>query len=382
MIALSVPLEKILLVLSYLMVFLNLPSSKPAFAKKFVLRSSIPNILGTAAIKRDSSKILLKGKTGIDTSTLFETKVVTDIDDTVVSSGGLNIFGIALGGIDRQYKRGQFYPGVTQFALELSMLRNSLPSKVSVLTARAREFKFALALKSSGKLCSAYRSTGEVNGIDDWGIGDVYYGSVAEWIFQNRKGLRKFLNFEIMMQNDESLMKRDGKYIIIGDTGEKDEEAGERIASKYPNKVRAIFLHTVYKENNNNQLNKFTDRKVSGVPVFYFRTYIGAAVKAYRSNIIGREALKRVAERAIVELRTQQFAQEPNSNNPKSVRTLFHSTMKDMQSTSAQNKQITSWMELLTDLNEVPFLDQLKREVPPSMLQLYNSHSKTPSPYI
>eukprot|EP01036_Dinobryon_divergens_P026658 gene26658-35333_t len=364
------------------MVFLNLPSSKPAFAKKFVLRSSIPNILGTAAIKRDSSKILLKGKTGIDTSTLFETKVVTDIDDTVVSSGGLNIFGIALGGIDRQYKRGQFYPGVTQFALELSMLRNSLPSKVSVLTARAREFKFALALKSSGKLCSAYRSTGEVNGIDDWGIGDVYYGSVAEWIFQNRKGLRKFLNFEIMMQNDESLMKRDGKYIIIGDTGEKDEEAGERIASKYPNKVRAIFLHTVYKENNNNQLNKFTDRKVSGVPVFYFRTYIGAAVKAYRSNIIGREALKRVAERAIVELRTQQFAQEPNSNNPKSVRTLFHSTMKDMQSTSAQNKQITSWMELLTDLNEVPFLDQLKREVPPSMLQLYNSHSKTPSPYI
>jgi hypothetical protein len=27
--------------------------------------------------------------------------VVTDIDDTVVSSGGLNIFGIALGGIDR-----------------------------------------------------------------------------------------------------------------------------------------------------------------------------------------------------------------------------------------------------------------------------------------
>ena len=67
------------------------------------------------------------------------------------------------------------------------MLRNSLPSKVSVLTARAREFKFALgkilvnardnssilipfsrmkALKSSGKLCSAYRSTGEVNGID------------------------------------------------------------------------------------------------------------------------------------------------------------------------------------------------------------------------
>ena len=76
-------------------------------------------------------------------------------------------------------------------------------------------------------------------------------------------------------------------YVCIGDTGEKDEEAGERIASKYPNKVRAIFLHTVYKEKDINNVNKFIDRKVAGVPVFYFRTYIGAAVKAYRSNIIG-----------------------------------------------------------------------------------------------
>ena len=55
----------------------------------------------------------------------------------------------------------------------------------------------------------------------DWGIGDVYYGSVAEWIFQGRKGLRKFLNFEIMMQNDEELMKQEGKYIFIGKKSEK-----------------------------------------------------------------------------------------------------------------------------------------------------------------
>lgn len=38
-------------------------------------------------------------------------KVITDIDDCVKSSGGLKICGIALGGIDKQYNRGQFYPG-------------------------------------------------------------------------------------------------------------------------------------------------------------------------------------------------------------------------------------------------------------------------------
>ena len=106
-----------------------------------------------------------------------------------------------------------------------------------------------------------------------------------------------------------------------GDTGEKDEEAGERIAAKYPNKVRAIFLHTVYKSDKSSPKtatataaatasSRFVDRKVAGVPIFYFRTYIGAAGKAYRSNIISREALKRVAERAVEELKAQQTQQQ------------------------------------------------------------------------
>jgi hypothetical protein len=227
----------------------------------------------------------------------YSIKVVTDIDDTIVSSGGLNIFGINLGGVDNQYKRGTFYPGViqvsrgkaivdaaccslrvyflvsimllltlsplpptaptstspasttppSQFNLELSSASSSrlraLPAKMAVLTARAKEFKFALEVRPGGKLCSAFRDLGKSNGVD-WGIGEVYYGSVNEWIFQAQKGLRKFLNFEIMLRSDmaEGLTC---KYIIVGDTGEKDEDAAERIISKYPSKVRAVFLHAV-----------------------------------------------------------------------------------------------------------------------------------------
>jgi hypothetical protein len=40
-------------------------------------------------------------------------KVVTDIDDCVKSSGGVKLCGIPLGGVDKQYDRGQFYPGQT-----------------------------------------------------------------------------------------------------------------------------------------------------------------------------------------------------------------------------------------------------------------------------
>ena len=47
------------------------------------------------------------------------------------------------------------------------------------------------------------------------------------------------------MNADQQSQQPVGRYIIIGDTGEKDEEAGNRIASKYPEKVQAIFLHCV-----------------------------------------------------------------------------------------------------------------------------------------
>jgi len=118
------------------------------------------------------------------TSSIF--RVVTDIDDTVKSSGGVKLFGVPLGGIDTQYSRGEFYPGAFQFFFELSAHNRKTTMdipKVAVLTARAKEFLFALALKPADKLCSAFRNIGEANGYPTWGIAleHVYYGSVAEW---------------------------------------------------------------------------------------------------------------------------------------------------------------------------------------------------------
>ena len=145
------------------------------------------------------------------------TQVVTDVDDTLKSSGGVKIGDIALGGIDVQYARGEFYPGVFQFMLELSLssFANTLtqrkggkhkkgwlfnnendkqnysvvPPKVAVLTARAEEFKVALELKEDSKLAKQFRKTGEISGYDDWGLGPVLYGSVVEWVIQGMFGL-------------------------------------------------------------------------------------------------------------------------------------------------------------------------------------------------
>lgn len=297
--------------------------------------------------------------------------IITDIDDTVVSSGGKK-FGIKLGGIDDQFKRGQFYPGVIQFALELATARPKVPkvskekdslqsedpgvvtpSKISVLTARAKELKFAMSLKPRGKLCSKYHNHGTLKGLPGWGIGEVHYGSVAEWVMHWRRGWRKFKNFERMLLRDTKA-GRDTKYIFIGDTGDRDEDAAERMALGCPDSLKAVFLHNVYatkgmhspsankhprrstttaagsaypltigayassqpnqhhslQVQEHQQQQQRQDRTVNGVPIFYFRTYIGAAAKAYKAGLIGQEAVKRVAAQAVLDLQQQDLQEQ------------------------------------------------------------------------
>lgn len=128
-------------------------------------------------------------------------QVVVDIDDSVKSSGNVRLLDIPLGGIDGQYDRGAFYPGVCDFAAELSAAHSaSSPEPVAVLTARAKEFKFALELNARDAVVKAFRACGEARGMTGWGVAfdRVLYGSVHEWVFQDFKGWRKFLNFEIL----------------------------------------------------------------------------------------------------------------------------------------------------------------------------------------
>lgn len=236
------------------------------------------------------------------------TQVISDVDDTLKSSGGVKIGDIALGGIDTQYKRGDFYPGVFQFMFELSissfesevMIHKSkeisqekndglAPPKVAVLTARAEEFKIALELKEDSKLAKAFRKTGEESGVEQWGLGPVLYGSVAEWVIQDRKGLRKFSNFERLIGQDPTgeIME----YVYVGDTGELDQEAGETMLREYPEVVKAVFLHVVSEEPSP----AIPARKlINGRPVIFFRTYVGAAVSACKLGLISESAMMRI----------------------------------------------------------------------------------------
>jgi len=230
-------------------------------------------------------------------------QVLTDIDDTVKSSGGVKIAGVALGGIDTQYKRGLFYPGVFQFEYEIARAKinpGEKPLPVAVLTARAKELKFALELKEKHAVCTEFRNIAEKDNLN-WGIGTVLYGSVREWILQNLKGERKFNNFQLLQKQQQEEIK----YVFVGDTGEMDQDAGEQMIRRYPDRMLALFMHVVSEDKQVEQLPE--DKKINGVPVLFFRTYVGAARKALQHGILDSRAVRRVIRRAEDDLQKLGF---------------------------------------------------------------------------
>ena len=92
---------------------------------------------------------------------MVRTQVITDVDDTVKSSGGCVVFGCPIGGgVDNQYKRGETYPGVFRFSFELATHRlngDVSPLPVAILTARPRELLACLRVKANKGICKRSR---------------------------------------------------------------------------------------------------------------------------------------------------------------------------------------------------------------------------------
>jgi hypothetical protein len=150
-------------------------------------------------------------------------------------------------------------------------------------------------------------SSGSKYGYPSWGIGlnDVYYGSVVEWIFQHRKGQRKASNFNLLLENDRLLHHGDHliQYIFIGDTGDRDEDAAERMIQRHgSDTLLAVFLHVVSENPLGVSSPLPEDRVFLSVPIFYFRTYVSAGWKAYQNGYISRDALQCIIDESLQDL--------------------------------------------------------------------------------
>ncbi|SCM23373.1 conserved Plasmodium protein, unknown function [Plasmodium chabaudi chabaudi] len=229
------------------------------------------------------------------------TQVIIDIDDTIRSSGGYKLFNYALGGVDAQYHRGETYPGSFQFIFELAM--NKLPPEckpllISVLTARIPQ----VPITENSFLNVKFHEVAERRGIKNWGIdcdNKILYSTLKEWVWNETRGEKKFINFKQLHKHvihQNSLVR----YIWIGDTGDMDKQAGEMMIKTFPQRMKAVFLHHVKGKDDQTLLPN--DYFIKSVPVFFFRTYVGAATKAYAYNLIDKKGLTRVLVQAVLDL--------------------------------------------------------------------------------
>jgi hypothetical protein len=123
-----------------------------------------------------------------------------------------------------------------------------------------------------------------------------------------------------------------------------------------------------------------SDRFVNGVPFYYFRTYIGAAIKAYKHNILSEAAVKRIAKASIEDLhgidelskltpqRKRRFfltnSSPLSSSSSSSSLPLISSTNRLQQKQELlQTIQAMRWKELENDLKLMPFLQPYVEQV-------------------
>ena len=101
---------------------------------------------------------------------------------------------------------------------------------------------------------------------------------------------RKFLNFQILVERFPQ-----SSFVFVGDTGELDGQAGELMCYKYPELMACVLLHVV------GTSDVPSSYEVNGVPVRFFRTYVGAADICHALGLLDRGAVDRVCDRALME---------------------------------------------------------------------------------
>jgi len=93
-----------------------------------------------------------------------------------------------------------------------------------------------------------------------------------------------------ILQNNPTL-----KFILIGDSGEKDPEYYQEIAQKFPDRIMAIYIRNVTEEPRNTEVNEIAKSvKTLGIPMMLIEDSLAAAKHAASMSWITEAALKEV----------------------------------------------------------------------------------------
>jgi hypothetical protein len=209
-----------------------------------------------------------------------ENKVLSDIDDTFLANWK-----------DTRYPPKTVYPGVLQFYRELDRGPGVIPGREGDLTFISARPQDPLGLIEDRTLATL-REHGVSSAV-------MLSGAFTHLLGNARIAEMKFENFSRYIQ-----LYPEYGFVFTGDSGQGDVAFGERMLTAHPESVRAVFIHDVVETPESVRMTWRAKR------IFFFDTYIGAALEAFEVGVIARDGVARVARAAREDLARVPFTSD------------------------------------------------------------------------
>jgi len=269
-------------------------------------------------------------------------RAFSDIDDTMKCSNRARFHGIDT---NCDYK-GEIYPGVAQFQLEISLgphenineagSQLEPPSPVP-LSARPTEARLFLALSHDDKAYLHFEAIGQMNGFEGWAL-DVegaQYGSVFSAFSMVRRDFEAVLpqlKYQGWLSYNSSLPT-----VFVADNGQGDVEAAELmhahdieadgrapLLGAFIHHVQPVPLSSDSLETSWRSGEPGTIEVLAGENIHLFREYLHGACVAFRRGYISAAGYGRVAESVIRECSLQSSEPEFKLPDPRERKICRH----------------------------------------------------------
>uniref|UniRef100_K3X1H4 Phosphatidate phosphatase APP1 catalytic domain-containing protein n=1 Tax=Globisporangium ultimum (strain ATCC 200006 / CBS 805.95 / DAOM BR144) TaxID=431595 RepID=K3X1H4_GLOUD len=226
-------------------------------------------------------------------------KVLSDVDDTLYSSGGRYP-----AGLDTRFPRHTVYPGVLSFYREMDMgtagpdeWTDDRVGNLVFLSARPHVYKDMSEKKSYAKFAALYEKKG-MHTLPTMLAGNLKSGR-AFMVQGDLEPMarKKFENFSEYYQ-----LYPEFKHVFVGDNGQADIRAAELIVEKFGSEaLEAGFFHLVHPiEKTFGYHSKADIEKWRSMNIIFFNTYVGAAVEAFKMKKLRLGGLKKICDEAKV----------------------------------------------------------------------------------
>mmetsp|Transcript_27988 Transcript_27988/g.68027 ORF Transcript_27988/g.68027 Transcript_27988/m.68027 type:complete len:1049 (-) Transcript_27988:159-3305(-) len=236
-------------------------------------------------------------------------KILSDVDDTLFSSGGR-----FPAGIDTKFEHHMLYPGVLTFykELDIGIAPNSTgewpahwKGNLAFLSARPHVFKDWSQKKSYQLFQRLKKKPYHLHTTPTLLAGELFSS------FQMFRG-----DFEPMaqkkLQNFAEYSSLYGEYtfVFIGDNGQGDVRVAEMMIERDRDRIEAVFIHKVQKLHLTPGYSDKSLAKWDEMGIIFFDTYVGACLEACKRQLVSIRGLQHVAATAVKEFKRMRFHNE------------------------------------------------------------------------